>query len=375
MVRILFKDMKIPLARSKINEEEAAAIARVIDRGRLALGPEVKAFEEEFARWLAVDAAVATNSGTSALIAALRAVGVRPGDEVIVPALTFVATANAVLNCGARPILVDVLPDSWNLDPLAAAEAVGKNTRAIIAVHLFGLAAPMSELIALAEKANVALVEDACEAIGSTYGSRFVGGLSDVGVFGFYPNKLLTTGEGGMVVSTDSNVVETARAISNQGYGSSGQLLKRAMPGHSFRMNEFGAALGRAQLDSIESRLVERDRLAAKYIDALGSVNGLTMPVTDSESRRGWFTFPMLLPREINRDRVMVAMKDQGIETADYFPALHDLPNYGDFCIQRSALDTAKDVGQRLLCVPLWEGIDDGTIETIAAELGKAITS
>ena len=375
MVRILFKDMKIPLARSKINEEEAAAIARVIDRGRLALGPEVKAFEEEFARWLAVDAAVATNSGTSALIAALRAVGVRPGDEVIVPALTFVATANAVLNCGARPILVDVLPDSWNLDPLAAAEAVGKNTRAIIAVHLFGLAAPMSELIALAEKANVALVEDACEAIGSTYGSRFVGGLSDVGVFGFYPNKLLTTGEGGMVVSTDSNVVETARAISNQGYGSSGQLLKRAMPGHSFRMNEFGAALGRAQLDSIESRLVERDRLAAKYIDALGSVNGLTMPVTDSESRRGWFTFPMLLPREINRDRVMVAMKDQGIETADYFPALHNLPDYGDFCIQRSALDTAKDVGQRLLCVPLWEGLDDGTIETIAAELGKAITS
>ena len=375
MVRILFKDMKIPLARSKINEEEAAAIARVIDRGRLALGPEVKAFEEEFARWLAVDAAVATNSGTSALIAALRAVGVRPGDEVIVPALTFVATANAVLNCGARPVLVDVLPDSWNLDPLAAAEAIGKNTRAIIAVHLFGLAAPMSELIALAEKANVALVEDACEAIGSTYGSRFVGGLSDVGVFGFYPNKLLTTGEGGMVVSTDSNVVETARAISNQGYGSSGQLLKRAMPGHSFRMNEFGAALGRAQLDSIESRLVERDRLAVKYIDALGSVNGLTMPVTDSESRRGWFTFPMLLPREINRDRVMVAMKDQGIETADYFPALHDLPNYGDFCIQRSALDTAKDVGQRLLCVPLWEGLDDGTIETIAAELGKAITS
>jgi perosamine synthetase len=374
-VRILFKDMKIPLARSKINEEEAAAIARVIDRGRLALGPEVKAFEEEFARWLAVDAAVATNSGTSALIAALRAVGVRPGDEVIVPALTFVATANAVLNCGARPILVDVLPDSWNLDPLAAAEAVGKNTRAIIAVHLFGLAAPMSELIAVAEKANVALVEDACEAIGSTYGSRFVGGLSDVGVFGFYPNKLLTTGEGGMVVSTDSNVVETARAISNQGYGSSGQLLKRAMPGHSFRMNEFGAALGRAQLDSIESRLVERDRLAAKYIDALGSVNGLTMPVTDSESRRGWFTFPMLLPREIDRDRVMVAMKDQGIETADYFPALHDLPDYGDFCIQRSPLDTARDVGQRLLCVPLWEGLDDGTIETIAAELGKAITS
>ena len=375
MVRNLFKYMKIPLARSKINEKEAAAIARVIDRGRLALGPEVNAFEEEFARWLAVGAAVATNSGTSALIAALRAVGVRPGDEVIVPALTFVATANAVLNCGARPVLVDVLPDSWNLDPLAAAEAIGKNTRAIIAVHLFGLAAPMSELIALAEKANVALVEDACEAMGSTYGSRFVGGLSDVGVFGFYPNKVLTTGEGGMVVSTDTNVVETARAISNQGYGSSGQLLKRAMPGHSFRMNEFGAALGRAQLDSIESRLVERDRLAVKYIDALGSVNGLTMPLTDSESRRGWFTFPLLLPQEIDRDRVMVAMKDQGIETADYFPALHDLPDYGDFCIQRSPLDTARDVGQRLLCVPLWEGLDDGTIETIAAELGKAITS
>ncbi len=367
--------MKIPLARSKINEEEAAAIARVIDRGRLALGPEVNAFEEEFASWLAVDAAVATNSGTSALIAALRAVGVRPGDEVIVPALTFVATANAVLNCGARPVLVDVLPDSWNLDPLAAAEAIGKNTRAIIAVHLFGLAAPMNELIALAQQANVALVEDACEAVGSTYDCQALGGLSDVGVFGFYPNKLLTTGEGGMVVSRDTNVVETARAICNQGYGSSGQLLESAMPGHSFRMNEFGAALGRAQLDSIESRLVERDRLATKYIGALGSVNGLTMPVTDTASRRGWFTFPMLLSPEIDRDKVMVAMKDRGIETADYFPALHDLPDYGNFCIQRSVLDIAKDVGQRLLCVPLWEGINDGTIETIVAELGKAITS
>ena len=367
--------MKIPLARSKINEEEAAAIARVIDRGRLALGPEVNAFEEEFASWLAVDAAVATNSGTSALIAALRAVGVRPGDEVIVPALTFVATANAVLNCGARPVLVDVLPDSWNLDPLAAAEAIGKNTRAIIAVHLFGLAAPMNELIALAQQANVALVEDACEAVGSTYDCQALGGLSDVGVFGFYPNKLLTTGEGGMVVSRDTNVVETARAICNQGYGSSGQLIESAMPGHSFRMNEFGAALGRAQLASLERRLLERERLAAKYVDALGSISGLEMPVTDPGSRRGWFTFPVLLPREMDRDRVMGVMKDSGIETADYFPALHNLPGYADFCVQRGALDNSNDIGHRLLCTPLWEGLDDRNIETITMELGNALVS
>ncbi|MFP6796164.1 MAG: DegT/DnrJ/EryC1/StrS family aminotransferase [Pseudomonadales bacterium] len=366
--------MKIPLARSEISADEAAAIARVIDSGRLASGPEIAAFEEEFAIWLNVNAAVAMNSGTSALIAALRAVGVRPGDEVIVPALTFVATANAVLTCGARPVLVDVLPDSWNLDPGAVAPAIGEHTRAIIAVHLFGLVAPMGELQVLARKANVALVEDACEAIGSTYGSQPVGGLSDVGVFGFYPNKVLTTGEGGMVVSTDASVVERARAIANQGFGSSSRLLDGAIPGYSFRMNEFGAALGRAQLTSIDRRLSERERVAAKYVDALGSIAGLTMPVLDPGSRRGWFTFPMLLPREIDRARVMVVLDGVGIETADYFPALHNLTGYGDCCVQRSPLDTSEDIGRRLLCLPLWEGLDDRKIETVVVELCKAIS-
>lgn len=367
--------MKIPLAHSSLNYEESAAIERVVARGRLALGPEVKAFEEEFAQWLAVDAAVATNSGTSALIAALRAVGVGAGDEVIIPALTYVATANAVLNCGARPVLVDVLPDTWNLDPVAAAECIGKNTRAIVVVHLFGLAGSMSELIDLAKKENVALVEDACEAIGSTYRSQRVGGLSDAGVFGFYPNKVLTTGEGGMVVSADENVVSRARAISNQGYGSDRKLIQGAIPGHSFRMNEFGAALGRVQLASIETRLVERERLVAKYMDALGSIWGLTMPTISSDSRRSWFTLPLLLPRETNRDRLMNVMKGEGIETADYFPALHHLPGYDAYCVRRSALDNSEDIGRRLLCLPLWEGLEDIHIERIARELKKAIDS
>ena len=365
--------MKIPLARSRVSDEEAAAISRVIDRGRLALGPEVKAFEEEFASWLAVHSAVATNSGTSALIAALRAVGVGSGDEVVIPALTFVATANAVLNCGARPVLVDVDRDSWNLDPDAVAEAIGQDTRAIIAVHLFGLAASMRELKTLAKRANVSLIEDACEAVGSTYGAEQVGGLSNAGVFGFYPNKLLTTGEGGMVVSTDAGVVEKARAVSNQGYGSSGRILEEAAPGHSFRMNEFGAALGRAQLASLDRRVVEREGLAAKYFDALSSVTGLTMPLIDPTSRRGWFTFPLLLPPGIDRDRVMTTMEKAGIETADYFTALHRLSGYEDLCVQRSPLDNSDDIGRRLLCLPLWEGMDDGTIETIATELSNAI--
>jgi len=365
--------MKIPLARSRVSDEEAAAISRVIDRGRLALGPEVKAFEEEFASWLAVHSAVATNSGTSALIAALRAVGVGSGDEVVIPALTFVATVNAVLHCGARPVLVDVDKDSWNLDPNAVAEAIGQDTRAIIAVHLFGLAASMSDLNALSKRTNVSLIEDACEAVGSTYGAEQVGGLSNAGVFGFYPNKLLTTGEGGMVVSTDAGVVEKARAISNQGYGSSGRLLEEAVPGHSFRMNEFGAALGRAQLASLDSRVVEREELAAKYFDALSSVTGLRMPLIDPTSRRGWFTFPLLLPPGINRHRVMTTMERSGIETADYFTALHRLSGYQDLCVQRSPLDNSDDIGRRLLCLPLWEGMDDGTIETITTELSNAI--
>ncbi|MCH2338190.1 MAG: DegT/DnrJ/EryC1/StrS family aminotransferase, partial [Pseudomonadales bacterium] len=220
---------------------------------------------------------------------------------------------------------------------------------------------------------NVSLIEDACEAVGSTYEAEQVGGLSNAGVFGFYPNKLLTTGEGGMVVSTDAGVVEKARALSNQGYGSSGRILEEAAPGHSFRMNEFGAALGRAQLASLDRRVVEREGLAAKYFDALSSVTGLTMPLIDPTSRRGWFTFPLLLPPGIDRDRVMTTMEKAGIETADYFTALHRLSGYEDLCVRRSPLDNSDDIGRRLLCLPLWEGMDDGTIETIATELSNAI--
>ncbi len=364
--------MKIPLARADIGPEEAAAVARVMARGRLARGPEIDAFEQEFATWLDVASAVATNSGTSALIAALRALGVGRGDEVIMPALTFIATANAILNCEATPVLVDVDPHSWNLDPQCLEDAIGDRTRAVVVVHLFGLAAPMDDVMRISRDHDLLVVEDACEAIGAEVHGRRVGGLADAGVFGFYPNKVLTTGEGGMVVSNHQDTVSRCRAIANQGRGADGST-SEALPGFSFRSSELAAALGRAQLSSLDERLVERKDLAERYASVLTSVPSIGLPSADDEDVRSWFTYPVLLPVGTDRVRVMQHLSAAGIETADYFPAVHTLPGYRERLRLHGSLTVSTMLGERLLCLPFFGGLDEVLMNHVAVALADAL--
>ncbi len=364
--------MKIPLARADVGPAEAQAVARVMARGRLARGPEIDAFEREFAAWLVVDGAVAMNSGTSALIAALRAFGVGPGDEVIMPALTFIATANAILNCGATPVLVDVDPHSWNLDPQRLEDAASDRTRAIVAVHLFGLAAPMNDVLSIAHDHQLVVIEDACEAIGAEYQGRRVGGLADAGVFGFYPNKVLTTGEGGMVVANAEGIISRCRAIANQGRGADGSM-EAGIPGFSFRSSELAAALGRVQLRSLDERLAERTRLSERYARMLASVPSLGLPPVEEKNVRSWVTFPVLLPTGTDRAMVMQQLDTVGIETADYFPAVHKIPGYCERLRIHGSLTVSTLLAERLLSLPFWSGLEEQLMDNVVAALTAAL--
>jgi perosamine synthetase len=358
--------LQIPLAKTDIGQAERDAVARVMDSGRLALGPEIDAFEREFAHWHGVDAAAMTNSGTSALTCALRAVGVSPGDEVVMPALTFVGTANAILNCGAVPVLVDVEQDTGNLDPNEFEKAIGPRTKAVVPVHLFGVPADMGAVMPIARAHGLGVVEDAAEALGTRCGGGYAGTVGDAGIFGFYPNKVLTTAEGGMVISQDRALVERARAVANQGGGDA-----VSSPGMSFRANELCAALGRAQLQSLDRRIGERNELARAYREALCERTALDI-FGYGDGKRSWFTCPVLLPKGLDRDGLRNALAKDGIASGNYFPAIHTLPGFADLVAARRPLPVAESLGSRLLALPFWPGLEEH-LDHLCTRLAKRV--
>jgi perosamine synthetase len=359
--------VNIPLAKSDIGDAETSAVVKVMASGRIAFGPEMVAFEREFAHYHDVPDALMVNSGTSGLMVSLLAAGVKPGDEVILPALTFLGSVNAILAVGAVPVLVDVTGDTANIDPALIEAAITPKTRAIMPVHLFGLPADMTSILALGEAHQLFVAEDACEAIGADVAGRKAGSLGAAGVFGFYPNKVLTTGEGGMIIGRDQTFIDRCRAMINQGRGKDGV----SLPGHSLRGTELGAAIGRVQLVSLDARRRARTVLAAHYRDVIKEIPGIEVPWQEDRDR-SWFTFPVLLPNGANRPRIMERLKVAGIESADYFPALQTLPAYAGEVRQTGPLSSSASLGARLLCLPFWQGMTSEP-EMIAGHLADAL--
>ncbi|HAK50897.1 MAG TPA: polysaccharide biosynthesis protein [Gammaproteobacteria bacterium] len=343
---------RIPLARTDIGDAEVEGVSRVMESGRLALGEEMRSFEQSFADYHGVSGAVMVNSGTSGLMISLQAQGVGSGDEVIVPALTFVGSINAILAVGATPVLVDVERDSANIDPNRVRGAVSSQSKSIMPVHLYGLPASMSEILNIAQACELTVIEDACEAIGADYDGNKVGSIGDAGVFGFYPNKVLTTGEGGMVISNDATLLARCRAMVNQGRGE-----ETSVPlGYSLRGSELSAAIGRAQLTSLDTRISEREQIALRYVDALAAVPEVHL--LSPNLPRSWFTFPVLLPDGVDRARVKDELGKQGIASAEYFPAIQTLPVYKERIRASCDLLVSEDIGRRVLCLPFWRGVE-----------------
>ena len=352
---------RIPLARTDVGIDESEAVARVMASGRLALGPEMAAFEQSFAAYHGVSGAVMVNSGTSGLMVSLMALGVGPGDEVLMPALTFVGTLNGILNAGATPVLVDVDPKTANIDCDRIVAAISDRTRAIMPVHLYGLSADISAITNIAKARELIVVEDACEAIGLDHKGRKLGAIGDAGVFGFYPNKMLTTGEGGMVIANDPALIDKCRAIVNQGRGAEN------VPGYSLRGSELAAAIGRVQLASLDERLARRQRIAAAYVASMNKVSGVDILARGEP--RSWFTFPVLLPEGVDRHRVIQGLGELGIEAADYFPAIHqtysDVKCAGDLIVSEA-------LASRTLCLPFWDGVETH-LEEITTSLSRLL--
>lgn len=318
---------RIPLSSPDITQTEIDAVARVLRTPCLSLGPELVAFESALAQYHSVPHAVGVSSGTAGLHLALLALGIGPGDEVIVPSFAFVAVANAVLHVGATPVFAEIDPTTLNLAVASVEQAITQRTRAILVVHTFGVPAEMAELQWIATRHHLALIEDACEAIGAEFHGRRVGSFGDVSVFGFYPNKQITTGEGGAVLTRSADLAALLRSLRNQGRSSELDWLDHARIGYNYRLSEMACALGIVQLSRLNEILAARRSVAERYHALLINIDGMRLPPQSLPGRTiSWFVYVVLLPEHADRDRLQAVLIKRGIATGRYFAPIHRQP-------------------------------------------------
>jgi perosamine synthetase len=362
----------IPLARPVLGEEEEQAVIDVLRSGYLSLGPRVTEFERLFANRLAVTNASAVSSGTAGLHLALRAVGVREGDEVVTSPFSFVASANAALYEGARPVFADIDPVTLNLDPTAAEAAITNRTKVILPVHIFGYPADMSAFERIAVERDLAIVEDACEALGARHAdAKPVGGRGHPAVFGFYANKQLTTGEGGMITLADPELKERIDSERNQGRAPNMDWLDHDRLGFNYRLSDIACALGIAQLHRLDSMLAQRTRVAELYREALADIDGLELPCPDyGGDTRGWFVFVVQLPQDVDRDETVRALAARGVQSKPYLPAIHLMSFYRErFGHREGEFPICEDVAARSLALPFFPEMSEAQISRVTEEL------
>jgi perosamine synthetase len=365
-------DEVVPLARPVLGPEEEAAVIAVLRSGQLSLGPRVPAFEEAFAARLGAGHASAVSSGTAGLHLALRAVGVREGDEVVTSPFSFVASANVVLFERARPVFADIDPRTLNLDPAAAAAAVTERTKALLPVHIFGYPADVPAL----ESLGLPIVEDACEALGAVHADgTAVGARGHPAAFGFYANKQLTTGEGGMVTMADPAMKERIDSERNQGRAPDMGWLDHDRLGFNYRLTDIACALGLAQLERLDGMLAGRARVAGWYREALAGIEDLGLPCPDAGGdRRGWFVFVVQVPRDRDRDAVIGALRRSGVQCKPYLPAIHLMSFYRErFGHREGEFPVCEDVAGRSVALPFFPEMRAAQVERVAEALARAV--
>lgn len=352
---------KIPLSKPLIGKFEERLLLKVLRSGRLARGPITRSFESEFARYIGVKHGLAVCNGTAALHLALLAHGIGNGDKVITTPFTFIASANSILYTGAKPVFVDIDRQTYNIDPTKVAEAIDDKTKAIMVVHVFGVPCDMKAIMEICEDHNLTLIEDACEAIGTTYDDRPVGSFS-TSCFSFYPNKPITTGEGGMVLTDSDDVARKIDALRNQGR-LGGNWLSHELLGYNYRLSDLQAAVGLAQLRRIKSVLRRRERAAQLYSKLLQSSRVRT-PIT--MKGRSWFTYVVEVE---NRDEVAAKMNGMGVECKPYFPPVHLQSAYRALGFKEGDFSVCEEVGRRVLALPFFTQITRRELLFVASTL------
>lgn len=358
----------IPAARPLIGTDERHAVGRVLASGMVVQGAEVAAFEAEFASLVDDRPCVAVNSGTSALHLGLLALGIGPGDEVIIPSFTFAATANAVVLAGAMPVFVDIEPEHFCLDPAAVAAAVTARTAAVMPVHLYGHPADMTELGVVAERHGLALVEDACQAHRARWQDRPVGALGTLAAFSFYPTKNMTTGEGGLVVCADEDVAHTVRLLRNQGME---RRYDNELIGFNARMTDIAAAIGRVQLRRLPGWTEQRRHNAAHFDTHLADLSGIVPPPVASGAAHVYHQYTL---RASDRDGLRTRLTEAGVGTGIYYPIpAHRLPSYASGPGRATDLPQTERACREVLSLPVHPALSGSDRERIVAAVTKAV--
>jgi perosamine synthetase len=365
----------IPLARPYFDEREEELVLEVLRSGRLSLGPTIDRFEELVAERVGAAYAAAVSSGTSGLHLLARIAGLGPGDEAITSPLSFAASANCFIFEGATPVFADVDPRTLNLDPAAVEAAITERTKAVVAVDMFGYPCELDELRAICDRHGLALIEDAAEALGAEYKGRPVGGQGVSAVFGFYPNKQVATGEGGVVVTHSEDEWKLLRSMRNQGRDyDGGAWFHHVRLGFNYRWTDVQAALGIGQLEKLDRLLALRAEVAERYARLLEDVEVELLCADDAEHRRSWFVYVIALPRGTDRDRVMSELRAQGIGTADYVPCVHLQPYMREtYCFAEGLCPVAEDVASRTLALPFFPQLEAEDQERVVEALRAAL--
>jgi len=366
---------QIQLAQPDIGPREEELVLEVLRSGRLSLGPMGERFEREFAAWLGVEDAVMVSSGTAALHLGVRALGWGSGDEVLTSPFSFVASANCLLYEGAKPVFCDVDPVTLNLDRDAAAAAVGERTKGILPIHIFGYPAAMPELEALADKHDLGILEDACEALGaSDYEGRGVGTRGNLATFAFYANKQMTTGEGGMIVPADAAIAARLRSERNQGRAADMGWLEHEGLGFNYRLSDVAAALGVAQVEQLDSLLERRAAVAALYEERLGGLESLETPIAArGQERRSWFVYVVRLADDVDRDAIIATLAQSGIAGKAYLPCIHLFPQLRELGYREGQFPVAEAAAAHSLALPFFPAMSEAQVDRVCQELAAAL--
>ena len=371
----------IPLSHPDITDAEIRAVVTTLNSGRLSIGPQVEEFERLVARRAGRAHGIAVNSGTSALHLGLLALGIKPGDEVITPSFSFVASANCIEYVGAKPVFVDCDPRTLNMRADDVEAAITDKTRAIVGVEVFGNPAGMMDLARVATKHEIPMLEDACEGLGGRYGKENIGRFGRIAVFGFYPNKQITTGEGGMIVTDDDRCADFCRSLRNQGRfipkpgeaNDLGSWLSHERLGYNYRMAEINAALGVAQMRRLDQLIEARQRVAQMYMRRLMGNPDLILPTIDPEVFMSWFVFVVRLTDRFtcdDRDWIIEGLRRHDVGASNYFPPVHLQPHYRDkYGRQPGDSPVAESVSQRTIALPFFTSITEREVDLVCQTL------